>query len=443
MAYVGILICTIGAIYGWKIHRKKLNPLFVFLTLWGIILTLSLLHLYWLNETGERTYFVIAVGILFFTLGYYFAYRKIRFKSIERAKNVMSNGVYRTYRPVYIWIYMLGFLTIVLYVKDLSKVLPHMLSGNILAQIRSMAQNSESALYEGRSTLETALRMLIIQPFVMALQPIVAVEFWTKSNCRWKLLFLDFIIVLLRMFTDGSRGMVLYLGMHLVITFAFLNTTSKDLLFSYYSKYINSSKRARRWMKLLLIFFIIVFVFSTMSRSGGRFWRNLYYDFSMEPYLMETWMNEIDHYGFGTASLNGIVYPFIYFIKNALRLNSYPVYWYENIFMLINDTDQIWQCITSGVNTYANAYVSIFWFPYLDGGILGVCIGLLLYGMTAGYFFKYAIRATSKKSICLYSYFMQGIFMSFVRMQFASTTYALGFVYLIILGYRKSRKRCC
>lgn len=438
MAYFAALFCIFFSFYGWKKYKYKLNPLFVFATLWAVIFILSKLRLYYLKDADEWVYFVILIGIFSFGSGYILASKFLKLKRVVLHTESFQVRANIIKEPRYMLIYILAAVVLCFYIRDLVNIFSSLSLVGMLAQIRSMAQDSQSILYEGRSTFEKAARILILQPFVMALQPIVAIEFWTKSRRRWLLLAMDISIVVLRMFTDGSRGMLMYLGMHFFLIFTVLDKGERSSIAEIYEKYIQNSKKAKFFMRLILLIFGIVFIVSTMSRSGERFWRNLYYYFSMQPSLMTTWIDEISHYGYGMASLNGFVYPIIYFIKNTFGIQSYPTYWYENIFMLISSTDQQWVTITNE-NTFANAYVSVFWFPYLDGNIIGEILIMFLYGMIAGFMYKNVMRNRSAKSVCLYSYFMQSIIMSYVRFQYASETYALGLVFLYFILYKNKR----
>lgn len=433
MAAFGITVSVLFLLYALFKYKIKFNPLVIFTLLWTVIFVLASIRLYGLKAGNDSTYFIMGIGILFWSLGYCLSYNKISFKSITKRNGNIGNN----YKCRYNLIYLLSIITLILYLKDLLSIISSVNIQGLLAQVRSLAQDSDSILYEGRSNIETAIRLLITQPFLMALQPIVAVEFWFKTKERKRLLVIDLILVFLRMFTDGSRSMVMYLGFHFLIVFLILSKPRWKSFHGFYKDKIASSKKAKRIMCLLGIGFIIVFIISSVSRSGSRMWKYLYLYFSMEPYMMTYWKGQIQHFGFGTASLNGLVYPIIYFVKNLLGISEYPDYWYNNIFLLINDTDSKWQIITTTGNP-ANAYVSVFWFPYLDGGIVGEILVMFIYGFAAGYLFKKAIRNLDMKSICIYSLFFQGIIMSYVRFQFATSSYALAFLYLVIVFYKKS-----
>lgn len=431
MVFIGIFICAILFIYSLYCEKNKFNPLSIFSLLWLIILIFSCLGFYDLKDTGNRTYAIISLGVLLYGMGY-LVVRK--FKIIFPVKSVNTRNIHE-YKLRYNLIYILSIITILIYAKDFLKIFRYITEGQTLAYIRLLAQDSNSILYSDRGMFESALRIMIIQPFAMAFQVIVAVEFWQNEK-RWKLLGIDAILIILRVFTDGSRSLLLYLIIHFAISFIYIGKSKQTEIKEWYQNKSVSKN------KLLVISIGIIGMYmlirATFSRSGSQSLKHLYYYFSMEPNMLETWIDIVDRqnkYGFGMASFNGILFPIIYIVKNLFSLKAYPVYWYENIFLLINDTDKIWQIIAQD-GTKANAYVSIFWFPYLDGGIIGVILIMFLIGAISAYFYKNAIVKQSCKSICLYSIFVQGILMSFVRLQFADATYALAFVFLIMFAYK-------
>lgn len=421
MEFIVILVIAALIVVSLKIFNTKLNPLFIFLLLWGIITFFSFLKKYYLYKASSLAYTIILVGILGYSLGCLLGSRTKQKEPLQAYDDSQLKIRLKI-------IYVLSAVTIILFVKDYFSVRSVMPNAS-LSDVRALSQDNKSVLYINQTTIEKTLRSFIVEPFTFALQPIVALEIINKKHHALKLLVLDIIICLLRMLSQGSRSLFMYLGIHLIMAFilAYSNNRNTDL-------YIKLKKR-KKCIYSIGILFIIVFLWASSQRSGDRLFRNLYYNYSMEPYLMEKWLGEIKTWGYGTASLNGFVYPIIYIIKNLFNL-SYPEPWYSNVFLLLSNTDQIWQIIAMD-GTKANAYVSIFFFPYVDGGILGEFVIMLLVGLLGGFLYRNRNREPVGRNSALYLYFLQGIIMSFVRLQFANITYALGFVALLILLSKK------
>lgn len=423
MYLIGLLIGVFFMIIGYRKHR--ITPLFIFSLLWSFILFLSALRLYNLDKPSDQGYVVIAIGMLGFGIGY-LAFGKINIK-IQK-----GNQLYLTRNRI-IWI--LAAITIGLYFTDFMKVISYLINGQTLADIRALSQDSGSILYSNRSSFETVIRTFIIQPFALGFQVIVAMEFW---NGKKKWLIADVIIILLRMLSEGSRSLLLYLGIHLIIIFILDNKASYyiDL---YRTK--KAKKDRKRILRIVTVIAVIIIIVTTLSRSGDRAVRTTYYYFSMEPTMLSLWIAKVKEYGYGLASINGVIFPIIFIVKNLLGLGNYPSYWYNDIFLLINDTDKTWRTISSFDNTQANAYVSIFWFAYLDGGYIGTFLILFIIGAIYSFTYNYTYKYKNKKSICIYAYLLQGLLFSFVRLQFADVSYALGFIFLMLFAFRIERRR--
>lgn len=424
MEYLAIVICIFFITIGLLYEKKKINALTIFSGLWGIIIFLSSICLYDLNPTEDTTYMILTVGILAFGMGYIF-FRLFFSRQVFRKKR-NSN----TYSVRYRLLYILCAIIILFYLKDLMMILSDVINGKSLAYIRLIAQDSNSILYTSRSSVENFIRMIVILPSVMALQPIVAIDLICGKKNKI-LLILNIIILMLRSITDGSRVMFIYFIIHLILTFIF----SGD---SYYKNIMKKNKN-----KVIVLFVLIIGVFlvykTSVSRSGENTLKNMYYYYSIEPYMFEQWKNEVDErevMAYGAASTNGFIFPTIYTVKNILGLDNYPQKWYNDIFLLINETDKNWQVITSGT-TKANAYVSIFWFFYLDGKILGVIIGCILYSIIIAYNYSKLKVEMNNRNLCVYLLLLQGIIFSFVRMQFANETYAISLLMVLFLMYKK------
>jgi len=401
--------------------RKKITPLVIFSGLWFFIVLMSIWGLFDLDKTSDQAYAVISVGIFAYGLGELIS-SKYTFKNkTGKSEYVLRNKV----------VYLLIVITILLYLMDFSKVFSYLTSGQSLAYIRLISQDKTSVLYSDRSALESAVRMFIIQPFAVAFQVIVAQEF-IEGKKRW--IVWDIAIILLKVLSEGSRSLFLYFGVHLVLIFLFNNKFK-----TYTQGLARMSKHKKRIVRIILFLLAIVLVYTTMARSGERALRTTYYYFSMEPRMLDIWLGEIKEYGYGSASINGFVFPFVWFFKNLLKMSAYPSYWYNNVFLFIDSTDKLWQVISSIDQTKANAYVSIFFFPFLDGGYFGEFIIMFIFGFFARQMYKNAIKDMNPKNMCLYSYTLLAILFSFVRLQFADISYALGFIFLRFVAFKKRR----
>lgn len=441
MVYLLIFICVLLAVFGWKTEKFILNPLTVFYSIWFIIFFLTSMQLYTLNVASEETYFMMLIGCISFAVGYYcirkFSKKKqllIKCNRITIGVKISDNYVIR-----YNWIFVIGIISILIYLNDATVTLRYLLNGNKLNVIRQMAQDSGSALNSQQSVIIIAIKNLIILPFVMILQPIVAFDFWLEKRNK-KLLILNIVLLALRVITDGGRSNLIYFIMHFIVGFLFINSNKKNQSKLSGIKSVRSILNRKKNRKIFIGVIIvgIIFVFwATMSRSGENVLKFAYYYFTMEPYMFEVWAQRVDQSritGYGLGATNGFTFAVLYILKNLRILSDYPTYWHS-INTIIGETQSIWMII-SEYGSRANAYVSLFWYFYLDGRIVGIIVGMFVYGGIAASTFWTAVKNMSARTVCMFSFILQGIFMSFVRFQFANIYYAIAFI-LIFIFYKK------
>ena len=185
---------------------------------------------------------------------------------------------------------------------------------------------------------------------------------------------------------------------------------------------------------------LLLVAWMTYSRSGLNALKTIYYDFAMQPLMYEKWVSEVDSanlIGYGTASLNGFLFPVDYILRNTLHINLGMLY--KKVYTLIALTDSKWQYISPTIR--ANAYVSAFWFFYLDARNFGVLIFSFIYGCYCRMSFKNAVFNSNLRSIAVYSLVAVGVFYTFGRFQLSQHTYVLALLYLKYFMFKRSSIR--
>jgi hypothetical protein len=105
---------------------------------------------------------------------------------------------------------------------------------------------------------------------------------------------------------------------------------------------------------------------------------------------------------------------------------------------MILSVDSVWKPITNA-GLPANAYVSVFWFFYLDGREIGIIILSALYGVFCSHYYRLVIKKMSMKSICLYSMVLFSAFDTYVRMRFTIGEFAGGFLLLSFVIFKRKK----
>lgn len=432
-----LLYCITIAIF-WYIHEKNiLNPLSIFLSIWIVLLAFQKVELFGLYTTADKTYLSFLFGFISFTIGYVFSKR---WTNKMGNKNLVNSHLILNRRLLYLGSY----LCIAIYTLTLLFLLPAILSGG-LAEIRAMNQDADSELYARMSGVESAIRALFVYPFTFALLPISAIEMM-KPHKDKKLILLVILIIILRVFTEGGRVVMAYWILHIYLAYSFSGQKNYQIGMMAFENskdgVIDLVKKQRRKLKYIIATITVLGVFAmflaTLSRSGEDSNIHMYFYLAMQGQMYEIWADTVDHshlFGLGLGSLNGFFYPFIYIYKNIVGYIDFPGY-YGEIVKMIQATDAEWVWASSYGR--ANAFVSLFWFFYLDGRNPGIILGMFLYGYVCGRIYYKTRFTPNDQNICWTILIIQGLLFSMVRLQFANVMYAYGFIY-IWLAYRKNK----
>lgn len=421
-ATIVVAVCLMLAVLGKIISKRWFNPATMFSALWCVILFLASLEMYNLKGADNRTYYIMLFGVAAFSMGFCYWYI-VRRKKIFSLRFYKKNAGKKEYEINYKLLYLVCCIIIVFNLPIFVSSIILLFRGEGLDEIRYLAQNP---VHSASRTIRNVINNLVVAPFSLAILPITAIDVIAGKKDK-KLIIFTIIIMLTKLLGDGGRTPVLYFVFHLLVI----------LLLAKRKMDISAAPKTKKILILVAGGAITVFIIASLSRSGGNLKVFTYYYFSMQPTMFEQWAEHISGLrGYGEASLNGVLFPLLYIFKNIFGI-SYPEHW-NAVYDLIQRTDSEWQLI-AGEHIKANAYVSLFWFFYLDARAAGVGFMSWLYGMFCGGKFADAVYRPSRKIVCVYSFVVQGLVFSFVRFQFATMAYALGFFYLYFLGFRKER----
>ncbi len=414
-----------------KTCKKIFNPVTVFCGLWTIIIFLSVLQLYDLKKSSYWTYFCIGIGVVFYIIGFYFDYNFFKVKEFKICikKQAYSRKLTKTYeyKPNYKIIYPLVIILLFTKLFTAKKSILTLLAGGNLDTVLLLTR---AASQDARGTIMNVIHNLLTGPFEFAIYPILAYNIFNKKHTILSGTIL--IILLLGIVSTGGRSNLIYLMVCLCVVFTFSN---KNLIG--YSEQIKKIKKNKRHFIILGVVFIISFVIISISRSGQKLFKHMYLYFAMQPVMFETWVDIVKEkgiWGFGIASFNGFTFHILYLLKNIFKL-TYPKHWYD-IFNMILCVDSDWKPITNS-GLPANAYVSVFWYFYLDGREIGIIILSFIFGIISGHYFKNAVKRQNMKNICLYAIILFCIADTYVRIRFAVSDYVGGFLLLNFLLFKK------
>lgn len=410
------IFSTISIITSIYFGKKIVNPLSMMNLIWMVVMNLSSLKLFNLITPDENVYWMFTAGIIAYNI-IYIAFmilgRSIRF-SEKRTEVLLREKV----------IIFLSIFSIVFYTPlVLSSIRIIIMSGSF-NQIRASIQ---AGLTTGNYDLAilNAINLIIVSPFAYSLPVLASADFWFgKRNLR--IMGLAIVVVTMQVLLNGGRSPIIHFLFFFLLGYYFLKKKPGS----------NFIKKHRKFIILVFLVGIFFFVRTTISRQQGQeFQVTYYYYFSMQPRMFDYWTvfsEQLGIQGYGLASLNGFLFPFFYVLNHLLNIPMPELI--QNIFELIQLTDQQWVIIAG--NTKANAYVSTFWYFFVDGGFAGIIIGMILYAILSAIFFSKVLKSLNVRSFSMYAVLLIGIFFSFVRFPFSGISYSLSFIFIGLLTVR-------
>lgn len=431
MDYMIMIICLVIAIIcAGKDKRNIANPALAFMGIWLLTIYLSKLRLYGLLDVSNDIYNVLINGYYSFFIGYLVA----RLYSISpvrfRISKKISKGNNSTIR--YSFIYILAIVCIIYFIPNTLVAGKSLLSGTSLGNIRVIAQNST-----GSSSIMNMIYNLVVLPSATALEVIAVADFWVGKKGK-KLFYLNLVVILMRCVSDGGRTPLFNFAIYMIVGYVVLPKTDKMFVY----RYIKKKKKLLYLYGGIGICLLMIMTFSRASRSElESVLRQLYFYFSMSPVLFSRWksiVDSVDINTYGLTSLNGVFFTGMYLLRNMFGL-PYPEL-LMNSYNLISQTDSIWQTIAQG-GIHANAYVSAYWFFYVDGRKFGIILGMFLYGLVVSNTFFNLNKEFNIVRYSVYLLLYQGLFFSFIRFPFAKMYYVLGLVIIILFAFKRSERK--
>lgn len=417
------ILCIALGIMGIKTEKIKLNPITIFSFLWGIIIFFSNMRLYTLYETDIEIYKYIILGVISFVCGYY------SFKIILKNKVLVISKNKTTYKIRKKMCYMLLILCLLFIAKNIivnRKIL--FKDGYNLASVQTAQQENDLS----STGLENAISFLIVNPMYISLNVAIIANFLLGDK-DFKLFLCLIVLNIGRIITSGGRQSFIQFFFILLIIMSF-SQHCKNL-----EKKIVKKIKGK---KTSVIFIgVIVLIVLSLSRSSNII-KTIYLDFAMQPYMFEYWAKTLDptnSIAYGLSSTMGFIYPVLYICKNFLRIFSEIPEFFSSIYNMNMLPIEKW--IYIGHTLKANAYVSIFWYLYYDGRLIGILIGMFILGMISNNIYTIAIKRNDMKNVSLYVMIAIMLFYSFGDMEFSKTNFAIAFIYIITIMFKRNGER--
>ncbi|MDB8711936.1 O-antigen polymerase [Mediterraneibacter gnavus] len=413
-----LILCVFSCALGIVLYKKIYNPCTVFFGLWTIFILLSSLGLYDCTIPTIDTYLILFIGLFGFLVGFVLA-------SYNKTKSVYSrcksNGIqYTLNMKVIVFLYTITSLYLLYQTGIVIKLLS---TGSDLSVVRILYTSSEFNILRS-SNVMVAIQNFIVTPTVYVVVALLPLE-WFKGN-RNKIFIISSIAMIgAWVLTTGGRSIIVWLAIYIAY------------LYIWSGKKLKLKKKTKRIVMILIVICFFALIYTTISRKGedADFLFQIYQYFVVPIAHFEYRIQELNDFyphikGFGVASFYGILYPFL-FVLNTLGW-KYPTW-----LTLIRDLSftNLEQVVTLG-SVRMNAFVTTFFHFYLDGGIIGVFGGSVLFGYVAMWLYRKASNGTKTKYTLLYLLILQKLIFSFVRFYFTQPVQGISFLLALIVYKR-------
>ncbi|WP_339266763.1 O-antigen polymerase [Paenibacillus sp. FSL R5-0470] len=397
--------CIVISIISSRMQRSVINPLTIIFVFFSLMIGLASMGLYNLYDVRDDTYIVMIVGLLGFLIGYVVI--SVVFPKKRNAYLVTENR----YEFKYDTLYFLYFVTIVYMLYRGFSVIILLTQGYTLGEVRG-AFTSEVL---GSSVWAVIYENYVNKAIIFMFIPIAAIDFFAGKKDK-RLLILTFIVAVLSAIGDGGRVIFYYVFIHFLIAAIV------------YKKRLNISKKMKRIILVLLVLGVTaMYIITKMRGPSASIIQQLYlYLAGAIPHLDYRLyiIDSTNSHTNGWAFLSGYLKPFFHVISSIGIIN------YPQSFLNSLDLMNVDNFVNIGDRITFNAFVTPFFYYYLDGGIIGVFFYSAAYGVICSLSYNYVKYKPNIKNIAIYLLIMQGVLTSMVRWQFVISAYALSFLYL-------------
>ncbi len=432
--YVVMILAFALMIFGIfiaKLYNKRwINMCSIFVGLWMIIISFTKLRLFDMVEVSGKAYSIVFCGCVAFVVGYILSLEIKNNKKIvlfSMNQNVSEEKIYNyNYK-------MIIFLEIITFIFELiisRRVVLLLRSGVEFSNIHDIVSGYKEATLL-TTAIETYLNSWVVMPTIFVIIPIGLILLFNKTEMKWPIILLFLCDIGLYIFIHGARIVLIYVFVYLLPLYGIYN--------------IKISKKVKKRILLLLALAVVSMVILTFLRkdldaSEEGAWdaimSSVYQYFSVSMILLDHWVEVIDKMEFssyGLATLHGPL-DFIFTFLNKVGLS-----WAK-----LSETSQV---VSMTEKTFIpglynkgefNAFVSIFYFFYIDFRMIGVVVGSFIYGIFCNISEGLAKKGNPYK-ISLYLLIAQSVIKSFGRWEFYLVPYCLAFVFLRMC-FKKSKK---
>lgn len=393
----------------YAVKRDRTSPAFFWCAIWGVSTLFTWLDPFDMMEISEKALMTMSLGIFAFLLGCV-RIGRIRFRvggRSFRSRNSFRKG----------FCYFLLAVSMTFNAMMVVTAMGLLSRGIAYANLRDVffGYDSYTSLSFFSSSFLQTYFSWVVQPATTLLMVILVINLKKRLLPRW---FDILCLIDTAMYVVATSGRILI--MHLVISLYFV--------YVYYK--VSFSKKTKKRIRMAIIAAFAVILVMTFHRSkDSSSVPTTYSYFCINFPLFSNWMKYADAHQtlyYGSGFFKGILEG-VNYLLGKFELAT-PLYWdMQEIFNLIQRS---WIQVFPG-NWY-NAYVSCFYYFYLDFGIAGVVIESFIFGKAAMAVYRGMKKRDDLLSTVMYLVVLQVVIDSFIRWQMGTFTYVMEFLFAFL-----------
>lgn len=408
-------VFLVFALFGKWYCKNWMNPITMFCGIWTCVLLFYSFHFWGLYKASELSVTICIVGVFSFFFGSFL--RAIQYRSFKPSISIQNRLIVKKNDINYNVLNILNIISLIVLLRFALLTVQLLASGKGFDYIRDMYMDEDGGSL-GSSKLLGYIMSFFLWPWNYVLIPLTVIVFLNdKKKSKSRTLFIltslanivGFILV-----TAGRISMV-YCIMYFVIL-KFLMGKRSQL-----------TKKQKIAIVILLVGIVAGISIISASRGSPEFIRNAYvYLCGCMPFFsnrLKIYFAESGIQTLGFASMRGVW--MIVLIPLSKVLGFYPDLYTEavkNIYV----QDRIF----IGPHQGYNAFTSLFYFFYIDGGMIGVILFSALYGYCAMASYIKLQKKTNYENLVVYCLVSFGLIFSMVRFQFVTIRYVGAFIYV-------------
>lgn len=419
-----VLLLSAGLFLYFDVRRYKkiCSPIVVFCSLWSVIVILASLRLFGFSGYTDRALLSVTCGVLGFGLGSLISTaildgrRSLMKGSIITEKPEMGIAASSSRANTHLLNLILALVCIgegLLLLSTLSALL----QGATYVEVRGAQLGYSDGQAVGINRILITYVTYFCGPALTALIPIAVVSWFDRKRPIFCLAVVSCLVA--GVVASGGRITLVYVVGQLVVALAFFRG--------------QISKQAKKILLLVVIFAVVGVVALSILRSGTSLFLSIYSYLSVPMALLSHFVATVDAAGFHSFGAS-FLYPFTYLSNVAARIIGIGGGFLGDVVHYVALPQEEWVSGLFPGRVY-NAFATMFYYFYLDFGIVGIPIFSGLFGALLTYVFRKAFLGRSKRALLWYLLLFQTMLGSFMIWQLGGTKFFLSMCILALLTF--------